>query len=1350
MNSVPPLTSMQEALLLQSQSQLSVNVVQWVLKVPFLLADSELAAALVALTQHYEFLTYTLSITSSAYFFSLGTPSLVAPTHYRLTTSSSDDEQEQIEQIIAIDRRKGFCKDGVPLFRTTQLDIDESSTSIIFSYHQSLLDNASFAGFLTQLLNQLDGRTAPAVGANRASVSSGSEKSNPTYWRELISATPHPPVPKLSIGVSDSAYYVRHWQHEQMLDNRLRSQLIAEAERRDISIETLAHAAWVILLHRYCQLDEIVFAASTEQLSPADSTTRFNLNTFPVCVVLDDCPTLNELLHTLERQSNARRTYPDTSLTEIFRGHPNGHELLSTAVHVEPYIQERLRNSVSERWQACELFDRYESSFELACNIRIGEQIVVRIDYDVDKFDRDGVAQILRHYTNILATLSTTANPSVREIDPLDKSDIALLTSAASANVQSLSTLGANTYSEADSSFVPVHDAIAAVALQSPNATAVIDGFDEITYRELISSSEKLARKLIQQGAKANALIGICLPRSINFVSTALAILKSGAAYLPIDPNEPQTRLNAILEDAKLTAVVTSTELANLFAAAAVPTLLVDQPEAATSSSVVSPKVSEDSAAYAIFTSGTTGNPKGVLVEHGSLANHCTALANTFDVDKFSCALQFSSTVFDVHIEEIFTTLTRGAKLVLRSSEMLQTARTFFTGVSTFNITILNIPTAFWATLVDAVAIGQVSWPLCIKTLVVGGERIDTHIFSLFRKQKTGHIKFINGYGPTETTITSTCFVVPSVFSSQKTELEKLSKLSLPIGQPIAGANHFILDKYLHLCPPGVTGELYIGGKGVARGYLNNPELTATKFLEFVHPALGNQRVYATGDQVFNDGQDFYFVGRADHQIKLRGYRIELGEIEAAILSCPGSLSTAVLTDPNNTGTLIAFVEAKGSSERHTQRLQAHLTTLLPSHMVPSIIRILNQIPTTRAGKIDRAALWQDYLDSNLSDQLNTSHTQELSPREQALIALWGKLLGITPSSINDSFFDLGGHSLLAVRLFSEIERQYGVTIPIREFFSDPSVKQLNALIAEFETQGSVNIEQTLPSIGSLFSLQAKGSGCPIYCICGVDIYKELAVNLGERQPVYGIFLPVEEQMLQSFSAKTGDFRLPSVPEMAAEYVKVIRENQPFGPFKLVGISFGGILAFEISRQLIADGEKVENLVLIDSFVPCRRKAISLKRIVGQFDRLKLNGLGYITFVMRKIVKVYTAWRREQRLTHTLKEKSKQLDDVDFNLYRGLAYRRAALRYAEQMQPINVDTILIHALDGAVEPEGIDSYDHGWNNFIIGGIQRIDITGDHVGVLKQPNVVGMAQAITEKLYKSDFNFPATIRPHSDD
>ncbi|WP_217545222.1 non-ribosomal peptide synthetase [Streptomyces sp. GbtcB6] len=697
---------------------------------------------------------------------------------------------------------------------------------------------------------------------------------------------------------------------------------------------------------------------------------------------------------------------------------------------------------------------------------------------------------------------------------------------------------------------------------EQPSATAVVHEHGSLTYAELNARANALARMLVASGVGPEGIVALAVPRSAEMIVALLAVVKSGAAYLPIDTAYPSERIALMLADAQPSVVLTTGAVADsLPDTARTPRMVLDdartraalarQDETDLTDEERTTPLEPDHPAYVIFTSGSTGRPAGVQVTHAALGAVVRYQIERLAVDRHSKVLQFASLSFDAAGGEIHRALVAGACLVVPSTAPAPHELAGI--VCEQGITHCFVPPAVLAVLPDGALHG-------VRTLTVGGEAGAT---SLARPWSAGR-RMLNGYGPTETTIAATYHQVhPDDVDAPRP--------SLPIGRPIHNTRTYVLDPGLNPVPPGVVGELYLAGVGLARGYLRRPGLTAERFVACPYGTEG-ERMYRTGDLVrWNSAGQLEFVGRADSQVKVRGYRIELGEVESVLARHPSvsSVAAAVHEDPAGDPRLVAYAVPTAEGHLDAAALRSYAAGTLPSHMVPDKVVALDALPLTPNGKRDRRLLPQpDFTAAPMP--FRPPRTAD----EEVLCGLFADVLGLEQVGIDDSFFELGGHSLTATRLVSRIRATLGRDLPLRDLFEAPTVAALAGRL-EAESSGSA-LEVLLP-------LNLRGDGPPLFCFHPAGglawVYARLIQHLPADQRLYGL-------------QTRGLTQLRDVPatveEIAADYVNEIRSVQPHGPYRLLGWSSGGVLAHATAALLQQEGQSVDFLVLIDAHPTAR------------------------------------------------------------------------------------------------------------------------------------------------------------------
>lgn len=579
-----------------------------------------------------------------------------------------------------------------------------------------------------------------------------------------------------------------------------------------------------------------------------------------------------------------------------------------------------------------------------------------------------------------------------------------------------------------------------------PDAVAVEINGQQISYAELNRKANRLAHCLIRQGAGKDKIIGIMAERSPELITGMLAILKSGAAYLPIDPEYPSERINYMLENSASEILLTQEGFCETIEFKGTILLLGDPDSYAEEEYNPAQQIIAKNLAYVIYTSGSTGKPKGVQIEHGSLNNFLFSFSAKFNdrFDETDVCLSFTNIAFDVSVFEIFIPLIYGAKLLLADRVDVLNLDFLARMLVEKQVSFTYIPPALLQDLYGAIR--KISEKIALNKLIVGVEPVKDTVLEAYL-ELNGDMQIINGYGPTETTISSSIYIYGS---------HKASGNNVPIGKPIHNTRIYIVDAYNKLLPVGIPGELCIAGDGLARGYLNNPELTAEKFVP--NPFEPDRRMYRTGDLAkwLPDG-NIEFIGRKDYQVKIRGFRIEPGEIESRLLSCPGIRQALVIDREDKQGVKFLCAYYTGDENLVLSELRAHLAKELPDYMVPSYFVQLQQFPLTKNGKTDRKALPEPLPKIKPSGEFVPAST----PSERQLVLLWRELLDIDQVSINDNFFELGGNSLKIIVLFGRIREIFGEVIQVSDLFDKPEIRELAARI---DTNRNIGLEKKEPA----------------------------------------------------------------------------------------------------------------------------------------------------------------------------------------------------------------------------------------------------------------------------------------------
>ncbi len=771
-----------------------------------------------------------------------------------------------------------------------------------------------------------------------------------------------------------------------------------------------------------------------------------------------------------------------------------------------------------------------------------GTQLRGAIDFDASRFDPAAVARFGNALRRLVTGAVAQPGAAVSRIDIVSLEE----------RTRQLDEW--NQTDVARSGPQRMHLIIERQAAATPHAIAVASGGQTLTYRQLDQQANALAGTLLAMGATSTMIVGVAMERSFELIVALLAVHKAGAAFLPLDPELPRDRMRFKVTDSACRTVLTSDRLERRIGAM-LDGLGVTIHCCALDATAAGPAVAVGGApadlAYVMYTSGSTGRPKGVLVPHRALCNHALWFTDRLAMTGSDRMLLYASIGFDASLAEIFAPLVCGATIVLAPPLVHRDLTALPDVIRHEGVTLLQlVPSALRvvAALADFAACHT------LRYLVSGGEALDGVLAAAVRR-RLPHLRLGNFYGPTETAVDATSYEVPTHLSATTT---------LPIGTPVANAVARILDRHGALLPIGVTGELYIGGLGLADGYCNLPERTAVRFV--ADPFRTGERLYRTGDMArYRDDGAIEYLGRVDSQVKLRGYRIELAEIETALLRCPAirQAAVSVQADSSDDHQLVAYVVGDGPVR--IAEVRDALRQSLPAYMIPSTICELEQLPLTANGKLDRAALpapaasvTDDAMEAPLTD-----------PIERSLQAIWQQVLAMAPIGPDDDFFALGGHSIKAVRVVAEIERIHGVPLRVATLFEAPTVRQLARFL----------LDACPRAASTVIPVQRGGARPPLFFVPGAGgeliVFDALARRLGPEQPVYVLDL-------YAFGDGVPPDKPLELADIAARMITDIRHVQASGPYQIAGYSLGGNIGLEIARQLRRAGEEVALLALLD------------------------------------------------------------------------------------------------------------------------------------------------------------------------
>ncbi|WP_445497289.1 amino acid adenylation domain-containing protein [Photorhabdus sp. SF281] len=888
------------------------------------------------------------------------------------------------------------------------------------------------------LTGQEDGLPAPVPFRNLvAQARLGiSQEEHTHFFTNMLAAVAEPTLP---FGLAN----VHHDGSQEMgsyrmLTTGLNDRLRYQARHLGVSLAALCHLAWAQVLSHTSGQEKVVFGTvlfgRMAAGEGADSGMGLFINTLPLRLDIDDTPVRDSVRAAHLRLAGLlAHEHASLALAQRCSGVASGTPLFSALLN---YRHNDQQDPLNETMAGIEFLGGQESTnYPFGLSVEDGGSTLGLTASAVQPFDPDRICGYMQQaLESLVAALEQAPETPVRALNILPETERTLLL---------------ETWNETETPYpeaLCIHQLFEQQVARAPEATALAYQAQTFSYGELNACANRLAHQLIALGVTPDQPVAICVERSPAMVVGLLAVLKAGGAYVPLDSTYPGERLAYILNDTAPAVVLADAVGRAALGEAALagltvldPNTLPDLPD----SNPQVPALTPQHLAYVIYTSGSTGQPKGVMVEHQAIYQRYLGFNETYAVTAQDRVLQFASFSFDVSVEELFSSLCNGATLVIRDDSWLTSMQEFITLLRQNRITVISLPTLFWSELVARDKASPL--PDCIKLIIIGGEAVQKRAIQVWFIQETYRPRLLNTYGPTENTVTATCKAVLSPGDDSS------------IGRPVKNTCIYLLDQYGQPVPLGCIGEMYIGGVGVARGYLNQPELSAERFILDPFSPLAGARMYRTGDlaRYLPDG-DLAFLGRNDQQVKIRGFRIELGEIETRLLEYPAVQEAAVLVrEDGQDKRLVAYVVA-AATDGLVARLREHLSAILPDYMIPAAFVRLESFPQTPNGKQDRRALPAPDEEA-FARQVYEAPQGEV---EIALAAIWCEVLGIEQISRHDNFFALGGHSLLAVRMMNRIAL-LGIELPLSVLFEASTLMAFAGVMrARFDEQHKV-----LPSI---------------------------------------------------------------------------------------------------------------------------------------------------------------------------------------------------------------------------------------------------------------------------------------------
>jgi aspartate racemase len=1205
------------------------------------------------------------------------------------------DRPEVARQTMQEQAQRGFDLARGPLFRSVLIRLSPDEHDLFIMVHHIVADGWSVNIIARELMALYEaGQTGqplllpepPLQYADfalwqRQQLTGEAFETQRRYWREQLSGGVTP-LELLTDHVRSHQLLVAGASHEFVLVHPLAERLGELSRGEGATLFMTLLAAFNALLARYTGQEDIVVGSPIANRNHVEleSVVGFFANTLVLRTNLEGDPTFRELLARVCETCLGAYAHPDMPF-----------EKLVEELQPERTLGQNPLFQVSFAWQEAATgadlaFVSVASPFDLTLFVRDGTDGTLRatVQYRSDLFEPETITRFVNHYCTLLEGVAADPDCRLSELPLLDEAETQRLLIEYNAT---------STVYPCERS---VHGLFEDQVDATPNAVALVSGDALLTYRELDRRANRLAHYLCTLGVGPEGLVGVWMERSVDMIVALLGILKAGGAYVPFDLQAPPERLAFMESDAKVALLLTHEHMLDSVQKHELRTICLDGDSGniqAQPDTRLGVAVCAENLAYVMYTSGSTGEPKGVAITHRGVVR----LVKNTDYAHFGpdeVFLQVAALAFDASTFEIWGALLNGSRLAIAPPGVLSLEE-LGSVIVRYGVTTLWLTAGLFHQVVDL----RVEILRPVRQLLAGGDVLSpVHVQRVLAALP--RCRLINGYGPTEGATFTCCHTITPATAGRRT---------IPIGRPIANTRVYVLDRFLRPAPIGVPGELWIAGDGVARGYINRPELTAKCFVTHRFSEMLQERLYRSGDLVrwLNNGE-LEFLGRLDEQVKVRGFRVEVGEIEATLGRHPNVQESIVVAHPTEDGDkrLVAYVVAKSSLGAHDFR--EFLGSKLPDYMIPAAFVALDLLPLTVNGKIDRQALPEPEPDTRTVD----SSDQPRDELERQLVKIWQNILSVSSVGINDSFFDLGGHSLLAVRLFAQLEERLQVILPLVTLFRTPTIASLAGLIRE-------GVQPT--SGRSLVPIQSTGSRPPVFGMPGVQgtvfIYNALAQLIGPNQPFYG---------LQSRGLDGVEKPFTRIEDIAAAFLHEIRLVQSEGPYYLIGMCMGGVIAYEMAQQLHAVGQQVGLLVLLETWVPETTAARQL-RLEGR----SLSAMRFVVDRLRLYWETFTQLSGRERRQYLLgrlqllKEILVQRDlfrGARGEFHLGIVTQANHLAFQQYKPQVYSGPVALFCAEGRQVAPAYD-YRLAWRELITGKFEVYSVPGDNSGqMLMMPQV----------------------------
>ncbi|NJO81279.1 MAG: amino acid adenylation domain-containing protein [Blastochloris sp.] len=1218
-------------------------------------------------------------------------------------------EAERASQLIEwhdADHTQGIDLNKAPLLRITMIRLTEDTYQFVWTYHHALLDGWSVPILLQEVftyyeqLGQEEAFPETTIRPYRdyiAWLQRQDTKAAEAFWRHNLAGFTTPVLVSdifqpYQPDVADNAA-----EAHVTLSTSITTDLQNIAQRYQVTLNTLVQSMWALILSRYSGTSDVLFgvtvAGRPTEIRDIDRMLGLFINTLPFRVQLSPSMPLHEWFQTIQANQLAIQRYEYTPLTSAHKWSEIAPDvpLFECLLVFENYPVASTAETLEGKAESPDIQTIDKTNYPLVLTGIPGDDLVLRIQYDNQRIAPDAIEQMIRRLHHIATQFIANA--------PQRIGDISLLTAA--EHYQLIHDWNATTMEYPGGT--GIHQSIVAQATQHPDSIALVYESCQITFHALYTQATALSTHLRASGVQTEVPVGLCIERSPDLVICMLAVWLAGGAYVPLDPDYPAERIATIVHEGRLPVLLSQRSLQSLFPTSMATVLWVDEllPISVIASSRVLATVSHpDTTAYILYTSGSTGKPKGVQIPHRSIENHMHWMQQYFPLSRMDRVFQKTPFGFDASVWEFLAPLLTGAQLVLAQPGGHRDPWYLVQALRDHQITTLQLVPSLLEALLTGPGLTDCD---SLRQVFCGGEALRTMVAEMFTEQVG--VPLYNLYGPTETTIDATWC-----------QYEKhMLGATVPIGRPIANLQAYVLDKGQQPTVVGVPGELYMGGTGVARGYLRAADQTAERFVPDHLSRVVGGRLYRTGDMVqWESGGTLMFVGRRDDQVKLRGYRVELEEVAAVLQRQAGVAQSVVVVQENTTRVqqLVAYivpVEGGMWTASLERQIQSALQELLPSYMVPTAYVGLSALPLTPNGKIDRKAL--PSATRNLKDA-SDNYIMPRTPTEQTLALIWADILEVDRIGIYDNFFTLGGNSLLVIQLQGRIHSKFDRLIPIIKLMRSTTIEHVAAMLS---------VDQDIQSWPIAVPLNEAGSLPPLFLVSPgawyATQYYQLSDYLGEDQPVYVLQPPDPSWEQEPY---------PSMEEIAQAYVTTLQTIQPEGPYYLGGWSFGGGVALEIAQQLLQQDQSVELITVIDTFFTVDLKPYDSIDVFQMYTRLldveidfdymrTLSYANQLTYYINQIIDPTTTEVEIEQIRRV------------FNTMRATSFA------GEQYRPQKYDgrILFFRATQPDEDRPDVDPVKR-WSQ-LCDSLEVHDLDGRHQDILADPHVKELAKKLKKAL-----------------